>query len=128
MKIEIKNGKIAESLSDLKDGDYTIEKLKKKRTNGQNRHFHGPVLGQLSEAMTRLSGKKVSREMAKEIVKFKFLQFFDDKIGTFIIPTSKLTTVQWIKFLEDIQRYGSLVLGIDIESPNEVDYSQIEKN
>ena len=78
--------------------------------------------------MTRLSGKKVSREMAKEIVKFKFLQFFDDKIGTFIIPTSKLTTVQWIKFLEDIQRYGSLVLGIDIESPNEVDYSQIEKN
>lgn len=107
------------------DGVWEISPFKKKRSNGQNRHFHGIVLPQVSKAMSEMAKKKITNALAKEILKYKFLKDFNETYGTIVLPTSRLSTVQWMKFLEDIQRYAAEVLHISVENPNEESYGKM---
>ena len=123
MRVTVKNNKLSK---DVPDGDYDLIKCNKKRSNGQNAHLHYIVLPMVSKAMSNLTGKKVTNALAKEVLKYKFLQTFTEA-GTVVTPTSKLSTVQWMEFLTKVQQYGAEILKISIPSPNEESYGIINK-
>jgi len=127
MDITLKNGKIEESLSDLKDGDYTIEKLKKKRTNPQNAWIHGFLFPPAAKIMTKHLKIQISPKMSKHILKARCAVDYIPSLDEWIqIDTSDMDTIRMMRFIEDCLKYMATKYGEYIEGPNEVDYSKIE--
>jgi len=127
MRVEITDGRIITPYSHTQiSGEYELESFKEKRSSGQNKYMHKILFPMLAEGMSKVMKKPITAELAKAIVKFKFLQTFTDA-GTVIMPTSKLNTKQCMEFFEKSQQYGAEILKINIPSPNEQDYSIIEE-
>lgn len=98
----------------------TDPELLPRRSNPENRYFHGVVIPIIAEHIG-YSGPEM-----KEILKAKFLsetRVIDTIHGPeeieYIKPTSSLNTVEFEIFLEKIRQWGSIELGVNIPLPNE---------
>lgn len=96
-----------------------IEKYSKKRSNPQNRYYHGVVLKYLSET----TGFSVS-EM-HEVLKAKFLPYeranrVTSEVVQFGRSTTELNTLQYEEFLEQVRIWAINELDCFIPLPNEV--------
>ena len=96
-----------------------IEKYSKKRSNPQNRYYHGCVLKYLSET----TGFTVA-EM-HEVLKSKFLPYERANRATgqmvqFGRSTTELNTLQYEEFLEQVRIWAINELDCYIPLPNEV--------
>ena len=131
MKVQVKNNQLSGSY-ELKDGFYELEKWKRKRTNPQNAYLHAIPFMMIAKAMTKKYGHKtgkISMLMAKELMKRKFLDRWSEILqASYVMKTSKLSTIEFNQFVEKLQQYGAMDLNIDIPSPNETDYNKIEGN
>ena len=118
MKIQIAHGQIIGGVKPP-DGFYNLTKYVKRRTNPQNAYLHAVILPLVADRMSEMAGKKISRELAKELLKYKFLTVGIPTVGTIVKPTSKLTTTEWDEFIMKVQQYGAEKLGIYLPDPNE---------
>jgi hypothetical protein len=96
-----------------------IEKYSKKRSNPQNRYYHGVVLKYLSET----TGFSVS-EM-HEVLKAKFLPYeranrITGEVVQFGRSTTELNTLQYEEFLEQVRIFAINQLDCLIPLPNEI--------
>ena len=127
MIVELESGRLIKPY-DKKDlsGKFEITKVTKKRSNPQNAYLHGILFPELAKGMTAKAGKTISPELAKAVVKKKFLEVFTE-VGTIELPTSKLNTKQCMEFIEKCQQYAAEMLETNIPSPNEVDFNLIQE-
>lgn len=96
-----------------------IEKYSKKRSNPQNRYYHGVVLKYLSET----TGFSVS-EM-HDVLKAKFLPYeranrVTSEVVQFGRSTTELNTLQYEEFLEQVRIWALNELDCLIPLPNEI--------
>lgn len=115
---------VRELFNELKDGRYLVEvNTANKRTNPQNRYYHGLVVPMVQKGIEDL-GTEISIAETHEFLKARFnsIEVVNKETGEVVaIPksTSKLTTVQFNEYKEKIQRFASEFLGIYIPDPNE---------
>ena len=96
-----------------------IEKYSKKRSNPQNRYYHGVVLKYLSETTG------YSTDEMHEVCKLKFLPYdranrVTGEIQTFGRSTKELNTAEYEEYLEKIRVWAINYLDCLIPLPNEV--------
>ena len=102
----------------------TIEKRKNKRSNPQNAYFHGVVLPLVYNGLKEL-GHTMPLADVKDLLKLKFLKvpiFVNEETGEItekIKNTSELTTIEFMEFVSEIQRWSAENLGVNIPEPNE---------
>jgi tagatose-1,6-bisphosphate aldolase len=102
----------------------TIEKRKNKRSNPQNAYFHGVVLPLVYNGLKEL-GHTMPLADVKDLLKLKFLKvpiFVNEETGEItekIKNTSELTTIEFMEFVSEIQRWSSENLGVNIPDPNQ---------
>ena len=95
---------------------FVIEKFKRKRSNEQNSYYWGVLIKILSD--------ELGYEPAEihELLKYKFLGLEEIKIKDTrekrIISTQSLSTVDFMLYIEQVQRWAS-TLNIYIPDPNE---------
>lgn len=109
----------------FKPGTYQlkIEKLRKDRSNEQNRYMHGVVLKMILDEMGEESTEEEMVKL-KNLMKSLFLRKQIHGFDTFG-DTSDLSTVEMEEFLEKVRRWASATLNLYIPLPNEIDWSTI---
>lgn len=103
----------------FKDGthvDITIRKHKSKRSNEQNRFYWKIVVGILADEFG------YEPDEMHCVLREKFLRIHDDKHPDFVIAksTTKLSTVEFIEYIEKIQRWASIEYQIYIPNPEKI--------
>lgn len=116
--VRLKDGQL-ESRVGLKDGLYKISPVRKTRSNAQNKLLHGLLFPESAKAIAEKTGRKITPDFAKALLKTKFAIGHDDELGEYIIPTSKMNTAQLSKFVEDCVRYIAVYCGVSIELPGD---------
>jgi ribosomal protein L39E len=112
--------RLYKQLKGLKPVPYWIElKIDRdKRSNNQNRYFHGVVLQLLSDH----TGYTI--EEMKQILKNEFLTYTKDlpngKSMKFVKSTADLNTKEFEDFLENSRRFAIQTFDVFIPLPNEV--------
>lgn len=108
-------------LSDLPDGNYTIEKRKKKRSTEQNAYLHGVILPLIRDFFLD-KGYDYSTEDIKDWLKargfFGFKSFGKEQIPC---HTSELSTIDFMVAIEKIQRFFA-EKGLVIPDPNQKEF------
>jgi hypothetical protein len=99
-----------------KDEKVNIEKVRKIRSNPQNRYLHGILFGTFAVEL----GWNIDE--AKQYFKKLFLTYEKDG-QKFQKETSKLNTKELEEFAENCRVHASMSHGIYIKKPNEVDES-----
>lgn len=101
----------------------TIERAYNKRSNNQNRFFHGVCLPLIGDALLELGyneGKNM--EWVKDFVKVNLLTTeMPDKHGEirkFVRPTSGLSTSEFMELIADLQQWAAENLDLIIPDPN----------
>jgi len=94
-----------------------IEEYKKQRSDNQNRYYWGVVIKILSDELG------YTPEETHEALKIKFLRIKGEKLDT-VKSTTKLSTKEAEDFYEEIRRWASVELSIDIPEPNEVNFTE----
>jgi len=127
--IEINKGRIISPFSETQiNGKYELSPLSKKRTNRQNNWIHGFLFPPAALEMTKKLKVKVSAKMAKVILKSRcgvdYMEVIDEWIVT---PTSEMSTVRMIKFIEDSLKYMATKYNVYLEGPNEEQWRQIKE-
>ncbi len=131
--IELNNGEFLrgrKALANLFKGltgrfTVTIEKTKRKRSNNQNRFFHGILTWYIQPALIDVGWNEArSVEWVKEFVKSKvlikeYVNMDTGEITTQPGKTSELTTSEFMDMIAEIQQWGAEYLNINIPSPNE---------
>jgi len=110
-----------QALDNLPDGDYTLEKKKKRRSTEQNAYLHGVMLPKIREFFLNM-GYDYSVVDIKDWLKSR--GFFGYKeFGKELIPnhTSGLTTLEFMAAKEKIQQYFA-EKGCVIPDPNQEDF------
>jgi hypothetical protein len=114
--------KEAVRLLDGKDVTLTIERSSK-RSSQQNRYYWGGIIPVVQYGMQQL-GVKMSNEQVHELLKFKFL--LEDVVtedGEILMQTigstTKLNTIKFNEYIDDIREWSLEYLGQDIPEPNE---------
>jgi len=104
----------------------TIEKLKKSRSNNQNRYYWGVVIPIVQSGLKDATGEFRSADSihygillplfapSNEIINTETGQCLNEKIGS-----SEMTTSQFMDFIVDVQQWSAEFLGVDIPNPNE---------
>lgn len=103
--------------------EVNINLPKRKRTNPQNRFFHGPLLSIMSEAMGELT-KKETKEILKSMFlkDYKIIETDKGEIAVeYIKNTSDLSTVEFEEFNEKIRIWAASFLGCVVPYPNEIE-------
>jgi hypothetical protein len=109
---------------DLKDGRYFVEvSTTKKRTNPQNRYYHGLVVPMIRKGIEEM-GTELTNDETHEFLKarFNYAEIVNTSTGEMErIPksTARLSTVQFNEFIVKIQHFAAEFLGIVIPDPNE---------
>jgi len=98
-----------------KEVEVIVRKLKKERSNEQNRYYWGVVIKLLSEHIGYID------EEMHEALKLKFLRDDSRKIPT-LRSTTDLTTIEFEEYLEKIRIWAAQELNCYIPLPNEVDF------
>jgi hypothetical protein len=116
--------KLFELFKGVKDGMYIIDLCTaKRRTNPQNRYYHGLVVPMIKRAMEQ-EGNEFTTEETHEFLKARFntVEMLNRETGEVItVPrsTARLTTVEFMDFIAKIQRFAAEWFGLDIPSPGE---------
>ena len=92
-----------------------VTKFKKKRSLEQNSFYWGILIDILSREFGYES------EEIHLMLREKFLRIYDDKHPDFVIArsTTKLTTVEFVEYIEKIQRWAAQEHQIYLPDPNE---------
>ena len=107
---------------------FELEKFKKKRSNGQNAYLHTYLFPEISRVMTEKLGVTVSNEMAKVILKSRCAVDYVQKLDEWIVtPTSKMSTVRMVKFIEDCLKYMATKYEVALDEPNQEQWNQIKE-
>jgi hypothetical protein len=135
--LHIKNGQIInkaaikELFASLLDGVYVLKcDAFKKRSNQQNRYYHGCCLPLVKEGLQNIGYREVrTNEDAHEVLKYLFLKKLipNEETGEVIEilgTTTKLSTTEFNEYIERIIQWASEYLNIQIPLPNE----QLEMN
>ena len=110
-----------QALDNLPDGEYTLEKKKKRRSTEQNAYLHGVILPKIREFFLDM-GYDYSIVDIKDWLKSR--EFFGYReFGKELIPnhTSGLTTLEFMAAKEKIQQYFAEKNCI-IPDPNQEDF------
>ena len=114
VKLSLLNGKRIELV---------LRKEKKQRTNPQNAYYHAVIVKMLEERTG------YSHDEMHEALKIQFASRPDPETGLVIVEsTAKMTTVRFIEYCEEIQRWAIEFLALDIPGPNECDYREWTEN
>jgi hypothetical protein len=112
-------------ISSLKEGYYTVElkPRKKQRSIFQNAYYWGVVVPLVCDGL-RDMGNDVQVEETHEFLKgrFCFTEVVCESTGEVLkVPksTANLSTVDFMAYLSEIQRFASEYLGVVIPEPNE---------
>lgn len=109
-----------------KDVIVTIEKRKSKRSDAQNRFFHGVCVPIIQQGLIEAGWNEAkSFEWTKDFIKKHCLikQATNEKTGEvwdYIGATSGLTKSEFMDFVSDIQQWAMESLGVYVPDPNEV--------
>lgn len=91
-----------------------VRKLRSQRSNNQNSYYWGIVL----ESLHKHTG--YSTDDLHEMMKYKFLKVRGEM--EYIKSTTKLTTTEMEKYLDNIRKWAEEKINCKINLPNEVDY------
>lgn len=112
-----------------KDIVLSLKIKRKTRSNPQNAYYWGVVVPLITEAFNKF-GNDFKEEETHEFLKAKFnarqLEVIDGHHIDVPQSTSKLDTKEFMTYIEQIQQFASMLLGIYIPSPNEqttIDYT-----
>jgi len=108
--------RLAPALRKLKDGtllEVTIRRRQKTRTNPQNAYYHAVIVELLGDYLG------YEHEEMHDIIKNKFLIFYDDKGLPNRKSTAELTTVEMEELNERCRRWAAVDFGVSIPLPNE---------
>ena len=102
----------------------TIEKKKRKRSNEQNAYLWGVVYTCVKQGMIDVGFRDVTIDNIHELMKGKFLKqdlINQDTGEVFPITghTSKLTTIEFNDYFEQIKQWAAEYLNVYIPDPNE---------
>ena len=139
MKIQIRtnvlNGKFKRNINQIleavnsfegKECFFTIEKVKKTRSNQQNRFLWGVVIPIVQQGLKDCTGEWRTAENIhynillkmfapeKEIINIDTGECITEKISS-----SEMTTTQFMEYIMEIQKWSSEFLGVNIPNPNE---------
>ena len=104
---------------------FVIERLYNKRSNGQNRFFHGVVIPIVQQGLIDAGWNEAkSFEWTKDFIKIKVLmqETVNTETGEVLkLPrkTSELTTSEFMDLISDIQMWAAEYLGITIPDPGQ---------
>jgi hypothetical protein len=126
MKV-IHRDKFNEAIKALSDGRYsiTIEKVYSKRSNPQNAYLWGIMYKLVYEGLIDAGYEKtdINMDWVHDYCKKAFLKSDvvnkDGEVLEGVLSTSALTTVQFMQYISDIQKWASEYLGIYIPEPGE---------
>ena len=139
MKIQIRtnvlNGKFKRNINQIldavssfegKDCIFTIEKVKKTRSNPQNNFYWGVVLPIVQNGLKEATGEFRTAENIHYNILLKMFaperEIINTDTGECIsekISSSEMTTSQFMDYIVDIQKWAAEFLGVDIPDPNE---------
>lgn len=102
----------------------TIEPNKRKRSNQQNRYFHGCVIPLVQEKLIDLGFNEAkSNEWTKDFIKYNCLikEFVSEhgEVIKSIGKTSELTTSEFMDMIAEVQQWASEKMGLYIPDPAE---------
>ena len=109
-----------------KDCIFSIEKVKKTRSNNQNSFYWGIVLPIVQSGLKEATGEFRTTENIhynillkmfapeKEIVNIETGECITEKISS-----SEMSTSQFMDYIAEIQKWSAEFLGVDIPNPNE---------
>jgi hypothetical protein len=106
-----------------KEVEIKISKRQIKRSQQQNRYYWGAVVPIVTTGLID-AGYRVNQEDAHIYMKSRFLieTIVSDKTGE-ILPTvgstTKLTTVQFMEYIAEVQQWAAEFLNVVIPDPNE---------
>lgn len=132
---KVENGKLIRNRKQLNDvvGSFegkeiliTVEKAKKQRSNQQNRYYWGACLPLVQQGLKEATGELRSVESIHYNILLKMFapvnEIVNTQTGEVItesISSSEMGTVQFMEYIQEIQKWAAEFLGIDIPSPNE---------
>lgn len=130
---EVKNGKLIRNRNQLSEviASYegqeisiTVEKLKIKRSNPQNRYYWSTIIVIMQNCL-KSTGNMFSLEDTHELLKLRFLKhsfLINEDTGECIErikSTTELSTIEFSEYVEHIQQWCAEMFGVVIPSPNE---------
>ena len=95
--------------------ELTIRKERHLRSLSQNKYYWGVIIEILSDNFG------YDKEEMHEALKFKFLKKYNDTDLVTVGSTSKLSTAEFTKYIDEIIRWASTEYRVVIPSANEVD-------
>lgn len=125
-KNEITNKKLVrQAFECLKDGRYevTIES-KNNRSNQQNAYYWSGVIPTIKEGLKEIGYREITtNEQTHELMKFMFLkkQIVNENTGEVletIGSTAKLTTIEFMEYIDRIAQFAAEYLSIELLPPN----------
>lgn len=104
------------------DVTITIEKAKKKRSDQQNRYYHGVIIPLIQDAINTQTGDYWEREMIHNFLREKFLKS-DWHIGNGVLETrtkstTELSTTEFCEYADSCVEWAREQLGIEIPEPS----------
>ena len=102
----------------------TIEKLSKKRSNNQNRYYHGVVIPIVKNCLKE-AGYTMNNDEVHELLKLKFLRevlFINENTGDVterVKSTTELSTSAFMDYVSEIRMFTLEYFNTDIPEPNE---------
>lgn len=132
-RLELPRKRIAKEVQYFagKDVEVIIRRKKRRRSNEQNGYYWAIMVPMIVDALIDLghndlqSGNKDSHEMIHEFLKGRFLnnglEVSDIQGEVITLPpsTKRLSTVEFMDYKDNIQRWAAEFLGISIPDPNE---------
>lgn len=139
MKIQIRtnvvNGKFKRNINQIldavknfegKDCILTIEKVKKTRSNNQNAHYWGVVIPLVQSGLKDATGEFRTAKNIHYNIFFKMFapenEIININTGECLaekISSSKMTTLQFMEYITEIQKWSAEFLNVQIPDPNE---------
>lgn len=107
-----------------KDCIFSIEKVKKTRSNNQNRYYHGVIIPIVKNCLKE-AGYIMNNDEVHELLKLKFLRevlFIDENTGDVterVKSTTELSTSAFMDYASDIRQFTLEYFNTDIPEPNE---------
>lgn len=110
----------------------TIRRKRNHRSDQQNRYYWGGVVPIVCEGLNGV-GYRITQADTHEYLKHTFLKdkIVNEQTGEYletIGSTTKLTTTEFMEFIQDIQRWASEFLGVYIPDPNEQTELTLKEN
>lgn len=117
---------IVEAVSSFEGKDclFTIEPIKKNRSNQQNRYYHGVVIPIVKNCL-KDAGYIMNNDNVHDLLKLKFLRevlFINESTGDITErtkSTTELSTSAFMDYISEIRQFTLEYFNTDIPEPNE---------